>query len=94
VTAAAAGTHELARWRHRGVGLVGLVAACAVQHGLPFPTVALHAEGLSPAAVGLLVSTPTAGTAAAAPAVGVVPARAVEAASRGAPPAVGAAAGR
>ncbi len=89
MTAAAAGTHELARWRHPGVGLVGLVAACAVQDGLPSLAVALRAEGLSPVGVGLLVSAPTA-----APAVGVVPARAVEAASRGAPPAVGAAAGR
>jgi hypothetical protein len=69
--------------------------------------VALRAEGLSPTAVGLLVSAPTAGlvlsllawgaaadAAAAAPVVGVVLTRAVEAASRGAPPAVGAAAGR
>ena len=61
MTAAVAGTHELARWRHLGVGLVGLVAACAVQNGLPFLTVALRAEGLSLAAIGLLVSAPTAG---------------------------------
>jgi MFS family permease len=37
------------------------VAACAVQNGLPFLTVALRAEGLSLAAIGLLVSAPTAG---------------------------------
>ena len=61
MTAAVAGTHELARWRHLGVGLVGLVAACAVQNGLPFLTVALREEGLSLAAIGLLVSAPTAG---------------------------------
>ena len=89
MTAAATGTHELARWRHLGIGLVGLVAACAVQNGLPSATVALRAEGVPLAAIGLLVSAPTATLA-----VGVVPARAVEAASRRAPPAVGAAAGR
>ncbi|MDP9428634.1 MAG: hypothetical protein M3Q47_07030 [Actinomycetota bacterium] len=50
-----------ARWRHLGVGLLGLVAACAVQNGLPFLTVALRAEGLSLTAIGLLVSAPTAG---------------------------------
>ncbi len=50
-----------ARWRHLGVSLVGLVAACALQNGLPFLTVALRAEGLSLAAIGLLVSAPTAG---------------------------------
>ncbi len=50
-----------ARWRHLGVSLVGLVAACAIQNGLPFLTVALRAEGLSLAAIGLLVSAPTAG---------------------------------
>ncbi|MGY1682592.1 MFS transporter [Geodermatophilus sp. SYSU D01176] len=50
-----------ARWRQLGVSLVGLVAACAVQNGLPFLTVALRAEGLSLAAIGLLVSAPTAG---------------------------------
>jgi sugar phosphate permease len=49
------------RWRHLGVGLVGLVAACAVQNGLPFLTVALREEGLSLAAIGLLVSAPSAG---------------------------------
>lgn len=50
-----------ARWRHLGVGLVGLVAACAVQNGLPFLTVALRAEGLPLTVIGLLVSAPTAG---------------------------------
>ncbi|PRY51212.1 sugar phosphate permease [Geodermatophilus tzadiensis] len=50
-----------ARWRHLGVGLVGLVAACAAQNGLPFLTVALRAEGLTLPQVGLLVSAPTAG---------------------------------
>ena len=50
-----------ARWRHLGVSLVGLVAACALQNGLPFLTVAFRAEGLSLAAIGLLVSAPTAG---------------------------------
>ena len=59
--AADAGRHGSARWRHLGVSLVGLVAACAVQNGLPFLTVALRAEGLSLAAIGLLVSAPTAG---------------------------------
>jgi MFS family permease len=58
VTAADDGS---ARWRHLGVSLVGLVAACAIQNGLPFLTVALRAEGLSLAAIGLLVSAPTAG---------------------------------
>jgi MFS family permease len=58
VTAADDGS---ARWRHLGVSLVGLVAACALQNGLPFLTVALRAEGLSLAAIGLLVSAPTAG---------------------------------
>ena len=61
MTAADAGTREPARWRHLGVSLAGLVAACAVQNGLPFLTVALRAEGLSLAAIGLLVSAPTAG---------------------------------
>jgi MFS family permease len=62
VTAATGGsTGGTARWRHLGVSLVGLVAACAVQNGLPFLTVALRAEGLSLAAIGLLVSAPTAG---------------------------------
>ncbi|MGY1651862.1 MFS transporter [Geodermatophilus sp. SYSU D01119] len=50
-----------ARWRHLGVGLTGLVAACAAQNGLPFLTVALRAEGLTLPQVGLLVSAPTAG---------------------------------
>ncbi|SFP58276.1 Sugar phosphate permease [Geodermatophilus dictyosporus] len=50
-----------ARWRHLGVGLVGLVAACAAQNGLPFLTVALRADGLTLPQAGLLVSAPTAG---------------------------------
>ncbi|WNV76748.1 MFS transporter [Geodermatophilus sp. DSM 44513] len=54
-------TPGTARWRHLGVSLLGLVAACAVQNGLPFLTVALRAEGLSLSAIGLLVSAPTAG---------------------------------
>ncbi|SNS33908.1 Sugar phosphate permease [Geodermatophilus pulveris] len=54
-------TAGTARWRHLGVSLLGLVAACAVQNGLPFLTVALRAEGLSLSAIGLLVSAPTAG---------------------------------
>ena len=54
-------TGGTARWRHLGVSLVGLVAACAVQNGLPFLTVALREEGLSLAAIGLLVSAPTVG---------------------------------
>ena len=61
MTAADAGTQGSARWRHLGVSLVGLVAACAIQNGLPFLTVAFRAEGLSLAAIGLLVSAPTAG---------------------------------
>jgi MFS family permease len=61
VTAADTATPERARWRHLGVGLLGLIAACAVQNGLPFLTVALRAEGLSLTAIGLLVSAPTAG---------------------------------
>ncbi|TFV64542.1 MFS transporter [Geodermatophilus sp. DF01-2] len=52
---------DTARWRHLGVSLVGLVAACAVQNGLPFLTVAFRAQGLSLAAIGLLVSALTAG---------------------------------
>ncbi|MGR6967918.1 MFS transporter [Geodermatophilus sp. URMC 61] len=59
--ATGASTGGTARWRHLGVSLVGLVAACAVQNGLPFLTVALREEGLSLAAIGLLVSAPTAG---------------------------------
>ena len=50
-----------ARWRHLLVGLLGLVAACAVQHGLPFLTVAWRAEGLGLAQIGLLVSAPLLG---------------------------------
>jgi sugar phosphate permease len=61
VTAADAGRHGSARWRQLGVSLVGLVLACAIQDGLAFLTVALRAEGLSPAAIGLLVSAPAAG---------------------------------
>lgn len=49
------------RWRHLGVGLLGLVAACAVQHGLPFLTVAWRSEGLSLAQIALLVSAPILG---------------------------------
>ncbi len=49
------------RWRYLGVGLTGLVAACAAQNGLPFLTVALRAEGLTLPQVGLLVSAPAAG---------------------------------
>jgi MFS family permease len=54
-------TPERARWRHLGVGLLGLVAACAVQHGLPYLTVAWRAEGLTLAQIGLLVSAPILG---------------------------------
>ena len=54
-------TGGTARWRYLGVSLVGLVAACAVQNGLPFLTVALREEGLSLAAIGLLASAPTVG---------------------------------
>ncbi len=62
MTAATGGsTGGTARWRHLGVSLVGLVAACAVQNGLPFLTVALREEGLPLTAIGLLVSAPTAG---------------------------------
>jgi MFS family permease len=50
-----------ARWRHLLVGLLGLVAACAVQHGMPYLTVAWRAEGLSLARIGLLVSAPLLG---------------------------------
>ncbi len=50
-----------ARWRHLGVGLLGLVAACAVQHGLPYLTLAWRAEGLTLAQIGLLVSAPILG---------------------------------
>jgi MFS family permease len=50
-----------ARWRHLLIGLLGLVAACAVQHGLPYLTVAWRAEGLSLAQIGLLVSAPLLG---------------------------------
>ena len=55
------GAPPAARWRYLGVGLTGLVAACAAQNGLPFLTVALRAEGLSLPQIGLLVSAPTAG---------------------------------
>ncbi|MGY1636180.1 MFS transporter [Geodermatophilus sp. SYSU D00742] len=55
------GEDAAARWRHLAVGLVGLVAACAAQSGLPFLTVALRAQGLSLAAISLLVSAPAAG---------------------------------
>ena len=55
------GEGEAARWRHLGVGLVGLVAACAAQNGLPFLTVALRQEGLTLGRIGLLVSAPVAG---------------------------------
>ncbi|SDO72158.1 MFS transporter [Geodermatophilus sp. DSM 45219] len=61
MTAPVDGAGGDARWRHLGVSLVGLVAACAVQNGLPFLTVALRADGLSLTAIGLLVSAPTAG---------------------------------
>ncbi|WP_448638169.1 MFS transporter [Geodermatophilus sp. URMC 63] len=57
----APGAPPPARWRYLGVGLTGLVAACAAQNGLPFLTVALREEGLSLPQVGLLVSAPTAG---------------------------------
>ena len=50
-----------ARWRHLAVGLAGLVAACAVQNGLPFLTVALRREGLTLAQISLLVSAPMTG---------------------------------
>jgi MFS family permease len=50
-----------ARWRHLGVGLTGLVAACATQNGLPFLTVALRDEGLTLPQISLLVSAPAAG---------------------------------
>jgi MFS family permease len=50
-----------ARWRHLLVGLLGLVAACAVQHGLPYLTVAWRSDGLSLAQIGLLVSAPLLG---------------------------------
>ena len=50
-----------ARWRHLGVGWLGLVAACAVQHGLPYLTLAWRAEGLTLAQIGLLVSAPILG---------------------------------
>ena len=49
-----------ARWRHLGVGLTGLVAACAAQNGLPFLTAALRAEGLTLPQTSLLVSAPPA----------------------------------
>ena len=58
---APATTASPARWRHLGIGLVGLVAACAAQNGLPFLTVALRAEGLTLPQISLLVSAPTAG---------------------------------
>lgn len=31
-----------ARWRHLGVGGLGMDAACAVQHGLPYLTLSGH----------------------------------------------------
>jgi hypothetical protein len=58
VTAAEAGRHGSARRRHLGISLVGLVAACAIQNRLPLLTVALRAQGLSLAAIDLLVSAP------------------------------------
>jgi hypothetical protein len=75
-----------ARCRHSLVGLLGLVAACAVQHGLPSLTVARRAGGLSLARIALLVSAAIPGRAtasglgavAALAAVPVVPGGAVE----------------
>ena len=52
---------ERVRWRHLGVGVLGLVAACAVQYGLPYLTIAWRAEGLALAQIGLLVSAPILG---------------------------------
>jgi MFS family permease len=49
------------RWWHLGVGLLGLVAACAAQYGLPYLTVAWRSEGLTLAQIGLLVSAPLLG---------------------------------
>lgn len=49
------------RWLVLGVGMLGLVAACAFQYGLPFLVPAFRAEGLSLTQAGTLVSAPVFG---------------------------------
>src|SRR5690349_16874262 len=53
--------HSGRRWVVLAVGMVGLIAACAFQYGLPFLVPALRADGLSLAQSGLLVSSPVFG---------------------------------
>jgi MFS family permease len=49
------------RWVVLGVGMLGLVAACAFQYGLPFLVPAFRASGLSLTEAGTLVSAPVFG---------------------------------
>lgn len=49
------------RWVVLGVGMLGLVAACAFQYGLPFLVPAFRADGLSLTQAGTLVSAPVLG---------------------------------
>ena len=49
------------RWLVLAVGMVGLVAACAFQYGLPFLVPAFRADGLTLTQAGALVSAPVLG---------------------------------
>jgi MFS family permease len=49
------------RWAVLGLGMIGLIAACAFQYGLPFLVPAFLADGLTLAQAGLLVSAPVFG---------------------------------
>jgi MFS family permease len=49
------------RWAVLGLGMIGLIAACAFQYGLPFLVPAFRADGLTLAQAGLLVSAPVFG---------------------------------
>src|SRR5690349_21511349 len=53
--------HSGRRWLVLAVGMVGLIAACAFQYGLPFLVPAFRADGLTLAQAGLLISAPVAG---------------------------------
>jgi MFS family permease len=61
-TTEAAGRRPRAQpWIVLGVGMLGLVAACAFQYGLPFLVPAFRADGLSLTQAGTLVSAPVFG---------------------------------
>ena len=49
------------RWAVLAIGMLGLVAACAFQYGLPYLIPAFQSEGLSLTQSGLLVSAPVLG---------------------------------